>query len=292
MKASTDKLLRQFKALADPIKVRLVALCGVAECSVSELTAVTGQSQPRISQHLKQLCAADLLKRFRDGHFVYYRVPTKGADPLSRRRLLALLPADEPQFGKDTERLRVLRTQDDRVLQADDDRLLHKALVELTVARPLGDLLDIGCGQGRLLKLLASRAHRVVGVDIDPDARRFARAEMLLAGLPNCTLRQGDMFSLPFADAEFDTIILDDVLVGAGEPQKALAEALRLLKGGGRILLLASVGDKGVDELNDKFTEWAALTGMRLAKPRSIPEIKPDWLLAVATPSGRAIAAA
>ncbi|MDH3577736.1 MAG: class I SAM-dependent methyltransferase, partial [Gammaproteobacteria bacterium] len=87
-------------------------------------------------------------------------------------------------------------------------------------------------------------------------------------------------------------IILYDVLVGAGEPQKALAEALRLLKGGGRILLLASVGDKGVDELKDKFTEWAALTGMRLAKPRSIPEIKPDWLLAVATPSGRAIAAA
>ncbi len=292
MKASTDSLLRQFKALADPIKVRLVALCGVAECSVSELTAVTGQSQPRISQHLKQLCAADLLERFRDGHFVYYRVPTKGADPLARRRLLALLPADEPQFAKDTKRLRELRTQDDRVLQADDDRLLHKALVELTVARPLGDLLDIGCGQGRLLKLLASRAHRVVGVDIDPDARRFARAEMLLAGLPNCTLRQGDMYSLPFADAEFDTIILDDVLVSAGEPPKALAEALRLLKSGGRILLLASVGDKDVDELNDKFTEWAALTGMRLAKPRSIPEIKPDWLLAVATPSGRAIAAA
>ncbi|MDH3305350.1 MAG: metalloregulator ArsR/SmtB family transcription factor [Gammaproteobacteria bacterium] len=292
MKASTDKLLKQFKALADPIRVRLVALCGVAECSVSELTAVTGQSQPRISQHLKQLCAADLLERFRDGHFVYYRVPTKGADPLARRRLLALLPADEPQFAKDTERLRTLRTQDDRVNKAGDDRLLHKALVELTVARPLGDLLDIGCGRGRLLKLLASRAHRVVGVDIDPDARRFARAEMLLAGLPNCTLRQGDMFSLPFADAEFDTIILDDVLAGTEQPQIALAEALRVLKSGGRILLLASIRDNSVAELNEQFTEWAASTDMRLAKPRSIPEKKPDWLLAVATPSGRSVAAA
>jgi len=292
MKASTDKLLKQFKALADPIKVRLVALCGVAECSVSELTTVTGQSQPRVSQHLKQLCAADLLERFRDGHFVYYRVPTKGVDPLRRRRLLALLPADEPQFDKDTERLRTLRAQDERVVQADDDRLLHKALVELTVARPLGDLLDIGCGQGRLLKLLASRAQRVVGVDTDPDARRFARAEMLLAGLPNCTLRQGDMYSLPFADAEFDTIILDDVLESAGQPQKALAEALRLLKSGGRILLLASVGDKSVAASNKNFSEWAALSGMRLAKPRSIPEKNPEWLLAVAMPSGRAIAAA
>ncbi len=292
MKASTDRLLKQFKALADPIKVRLVALCGVAECSVSELTAVTGQSQPRISQHLKQLCAVDLLKRFRDGHFVYYRVPTKGADPLARRRLLALLPADEPQFAKDIERLRTLRTQDDRVNEAGDDRLLHKALVELTVARPLGDLLDIGCGQGRLLKLLASRAHRVVGVDIDPDARRSARAEMLLAGLPNCTLRQGNMFSLPFADAEFDTIILDDVLAGTKQPQTALAEAQRVLKSGGRILLLASIRNQSVVELNEQFTEWAASTDMRLAKPRSIPEKNPDWLLAVATPSGRSAAAA
>ena len=87
--------------------------------------------------------------------------------------------------------------------------------VELTVATPLGDLLDVGCGQGRLLKLLATRAHRVVGVDIDPRARRLARAELLLAGLPNCSLRQGNMYSLPFEDGEFDTIILDDVLAGA-----------------------------------------------------------------------------
>lgn len=292
MNASTDKLLSQFKALADPIKVRLVTLCAVGECSVSELTQVTGQSQPRISQHLKQLCAADLLERFRDGHFVYYRVPTKGANPVSRRRLLALLPDSEPQFAQDTGRLRELRAHDDLVPSSVDDRLLHRALVELTVARPLGDLLDIGCGQGRLLKLLASRAQRVVGVDIDSGARRLARAEMLLAGLPNCTLRQGDMFSLPFADGEFDTIILDDVLAGTDQPKKALDEALRLLKAGGRILLLASVGNKGIGELKNNFTEWAAATGMRLARPRSIPGKNPSWLLAVATPADRAIAAA
>lgn len=292
MKPSTNKLLSQFKALADPTKARLVALCGVAECSVSELTEVTGQSQPRISQHLKQLCAADLLERFRDGHFVYYRVPTKGSDALLRRRLLALLPHDEPQFATDTGRLRELRAHDDLVPPAESDRLLHRALVELTVARPLGDLLDIGCGQGRLLKLLASRAHRVVGVDIDPEARRLARAELLLAGLPNCTLRQGDMLSLPFADNEFDTIILDDVLAGAERPTKALAEALRLLRSDGRIFLLASVGNKNIADLKDTYTAWAASTGMRLAKPRSIPERNPDWLLAVATPADSAVAAA
>jgi len=291
MNPSTQTLLAQFKALSDPIKVRIVSLCAVAECSVSELTVVTGQSQPRVSQHLKQLCDVHLLRRFRDGHFVYYRVPMKGAEPLMRRRLLALLPDDEPQFEIDTQRLRELRSPDDTKPAVDTDRALHRALVELTVSHPLGDLLDIGCGQGRLLKLLASRAHRVVGVDTDPDARRLARAEMLLAGLPNCTLRQGDMISLPFPDGEFDTVILDDVLLTAEQPEKAVAEAMRLLRPGGRLLLIGSVASGDVDLLRKKYTDWASATGLRLAKPRSIPDNNPDWLLAVATPADRAVAA-
>jgi ArsR family transcriptional regulator len=292
MNPVTDKLLRQFKALSDPIKVRIVSLCAAAECSVSELTAVTGQSQPRVSQHLKQLCDVNLLRRFRDGHFVYYRVPMKGADAMSRRRLLALLPGEEPQFENDKKRLRELRSVEDPGQVSDADRRLHRALVELTVSNPLGDLLDIGCGQGRLLKLLASRAHRVVGVDTDPAARRLARAEVLLAGLPNCTLRQGDMLDLPFEDGEFDTIILDDVLAADEAPEKALLEAQRVLRRGGRLLLLASADNNDVADLRQKFTDWAAATGMRLARPRSIPEKNPDWLLAVATPADRAIAAA
>ncbi len=283
MKVSTDKLLSQFKALADATKARIVALCAVAECSVSELTTVTGQSQPRVSQHLKQLCAADLLERFRDGHFVFYRVPTHGGESAIRRRLLTLLPDDEPQFAADVERLRALRLHDETGPVDETDRLLHRALVELTVATPLGDLLDIGCGQGRLLKLLASRAQQVVGVDIDPDARRLARAEVLLAGLPNCTLRKGDMNALPFVDEAFDTVILDDVLRDAGSPAKVLDEAIRLLRPAGRILLLASVSDSDVDVTKQSFSTMAAEAELRLAPPRSIPDKAPAWLLAVAT---------
>ena len=167
MNSSTDNLLLRFKALADPVRARLVALCGVAECSVSELTKVTGQSQPRISQHLKQLCAVDLLERFKDGHFVFYRVRSTGEGAATRRHLLALLPNDEPQFDKDIGKLRAIRADGgvEAVSVSANDRSLHRALVELTVARPLGDLLDIGCGQGRILKLLASRAHRAVPED-------------------------------------------------------------------------------------------------------------------------------
>lgn len=294
MNIASTRLLLQFKALADPVRARLVALCGLAECSVSELTQVTGQSQPRISQHLKQLCAAHLLERFKDGHFVYYRVPTDGEGAAARRSLLALLPDDEPRFAEDVNALREIRSQGGRVVApvSDRDRSLHRALVELTVAAPLGDLLDIGCGQGRILKLLASRAQRAVGVDIDSDARRRARAELLLAGTPNTTLRQGDMMSLPFADQEFDTIILDDVLHDAPDPAAVIHEATRLLRPGGRMLFLAAVSDVDLKDLRVKFAAWAAAAGLRLALPRSIPSNQPAWLLAVATTADRKSVAA
>ena len=284
MNRPSETLISRFKALADPARLRLVALCGVAECSVSELTDVIGLSQPRVSQHLKALIDAGLLERFRDGQFVYYRVPTNDPDVAARRRLLALLPDDEPEFARDLAKLRTLRGGDaGESTLGEDDRQLHKALVELTVATTLGDLLDVGCGQGRLLKLLASRARRLVGVDIDPAARRLARAELLVAGLPNCSLRQGDMYALPFADAEFDTIILDDVLAEATRPADAIGEARRLLKPGGRILFLAATNSRGEARLRSDFAAWAAAASLRLAPPRSIPENKPGWLLGVAT---------
>lgn len=294
MNTSTEKLLSQFKALADPVRTRLVALCGVAECSVSELTKVTGQSQPRISQHVKQLCEVDLLERFKDGHFVFYRVRSAGDASANRRRLLGLLPGDEPQFDKDIRKLCEIRADGSVIGEnvSDVDRSLHRALVELTVARPLGDLLDIGCGKGRILKLLASRAHRAVGVDIDSDARKLARAELLLAGTPNTTLRQGDMNSLPFEDDAFDTIILDDVLTDAKEPAAALREARRLLGADGRLLLLASVGDKDITGLRTQFAAWAAATNLRLAPARAVPAKNPGWLLAVATAADRSSVAA
>lgn len=289
----TSQLIAQFRALADPARLRLLVLCAQGECSVSELTEVLSLSQPRISQHLKTLCEAGLLERFRDGHFVYYRVPVRGDDAATRRRLLELVPQDEPVFGADAERLRLLRGATSAVDVSVDDRPLHRALVELTVAAPLGDLLDIGCGQGRILKLLASRAQRAVGVDLDADARRFARAELLLAGLPNCTLRKGDMYSLQFADAEFDTVILDDVLTSADEPVAAILEAARLLRPGGRLLLLASVDVGDAQQTKTDFAGWCLAAGLRMSAPRSIPLTGGgSWVLAVATASDVADVAA
>ncbi len=291
MRLDTQQLIDQFKALADPVRLRIVVLCSQGECSVSELTKVLSQSQPRISQHVKLLCDTGLVERFKDGHFVFYRLPARGDAAAHLRRLLALLPDEEPDFLHDLTALRDLRGTAP-LDQNDEDRPLHRALVELTVATPLGDLLDIGSGQGRVLQLLSSRARRAVGVDIDADARRFARAGVLLAGLPNCSLRQGDMYSLPFDDGEFDTVIVDDVLVEAERPVDVLAEALRTVQPDGRLLILAKCGDQGTSALASELADWCRIAGLRLSPPRAIPTNYPRWLLAVATRSQSSKAAA
>ena len=294
MNDTVEQLVVQLKALADPARLRIVMLCAQGECSVSDLTQVLGLSQPRVSQHLKQLCEVNLLERFRDGHFVYYRLKAGGRQAALRRKLLALIPADDASFSEDIERLRGLRntgtdTAEDR---SAGNRSLHRALVELTVAAPVGDLVDIGSGHGRILKLLASRARRAVGVDIDSDARRFARAELLLAGLPNCTLRQGDMYRLPLGDNEFDTAILDDVLFDAARPTEAIAEAVRILRPGGRLLLLGATGQREFLDHAAQLATWCADSGLRLAPARPVPAMLPEWLLAVATKNDAATAAA
>jgi ArsR family transcriptional regulator len=294
MSYATKDLVARLKALADPARLRMVMLCAQGECSVSELTQILGLSQPRVSQHLKQLCDVGLLERFRDGHFVYYRVVSGGPQAALRRQLLALIPADDASFATDIGRLRELRGTG--VAGSDErgggNRRLHRALVELTVAAPIGDLVDIGCGHGRILKLLASRARRAVGVDIDSDARRFARAELLLAGLPNCTLRQGDMYRLPLRDDDFDTAILDDVLFDAERPRDAIAEAARVLRPGGRLLLLAATGHSEFGEHATRLASWCAGSQLRLARARPVPARQPEWLLAVATKQDAATAAA
>lgn len=289
MSSSTDALLKQFKAIGDPHRLRLMALCRHGEVSVTELTAVLGQSQPRVSQHLKQLCDAGLLDRFRDGKRVYYRLPATAA--ASRRRLLSLIPADEPQFADDLEKLRRVRgsgiaaTNDS--LDTAARRAIHRAILDQTVAAPLGDLLDIGCGRGGILKLLGSRANRAIGVDIDADARNVARAELFLAGLPNCSLRQGDMYRLPFDDAEFDTIVLDDVLGDAERPIHVLREARRLLRPSGRLFVLIDIGGVDARLMQTELAAWSAAAGLRVAPPRLVPRKAPRWLLSIATVADR-----
>jgi len=286
---ATETLLLQLKTLGEVTRLRLVALCREGECSVSELTGVLRQSQPRISQHLKQLCDAGLLGRFRDGKNVFYRVPARNR--ASTRQLLQLIPDRDPLLAEDKALLQQLRgerlagAKAEAVASQPADRALHRALLDLTVSASLGDLLDVGSGRGSVLKLLASRANRAIGVDIDADARQLARMELMLAGIPNCSLRQGDMYRLPFDDAEFDTVVLDDVLRGARRPLAVLLEAKRVLKRGGRLFMLTGTASGPLEDTQKSIAAWNAAAGLRLAPARLVPKRDPAWILAVATPA-------
>jgi ArsR family transcriptional regulator len=283
-----DQLIQQLKVLADLTRMRLIALCRQGECSVSELTEVTGQSQPRISQHLRALCNGGLLLRYRDGKRVFYRVPQRGGDSVLREKLLSLIPVDDRVFADDWRRLLELRGEhlgaSSELTEVDDaDREIYRAIIDLTVTTPIGSLLDIGCGRGQILKLLASRATRAVGVDIDEKARTLARAELMVAGVSGCSLRKGDMYRLPFDDQEFDTIILDDVLPTAELPIRVLLEARRLLKPGGRMLLLLSIDQGSSEDAKNSLARWSAAAHLRLAPARIATPKNPRWMLAVAT---------
>lgn len=288
MLTSPEQLVVQLKTLADLTRMRLVALCRQGECSVSELTAAIGQSQPRISQHLRALCDTGLLSRQRDGKRVFYRVPQRAEDAALREQLLALIPSTDRVFAEDWGRLLELRGESlgsgSRPTTIDEaDRAIYQAIIDLTVTAPVGSLLDVGCGRGQILKLLASRATRAIGVDIDEKARELARAELMIAGVPGCSLRKGDMYRLPFDDQEFDTIILDDVLANAEHPIRVLREARRLLKEGGRVLLLLSVNQGSASQLRRSLAQWSAAANLRLAPARIVTQKNPRWMLAVAT---------
>ena len=186
MLTTPEQLVGQLKTLADLTRMRLIALCRQGECSVSELTEIIGLSQPRISQHLRALCDSGLLLRQRDGKRVFYRVSQRAENAKMRKQLLALIPSEAPTFAEDWRRLREIRGAHllpaAHALPADEaDRAIYRVIIDLTVTASIGSLLDIGCGRGQILKLLASRASRAIGVDIDASARQFARAELMLA---------------------------------------------------------------------------------------------------------------
>ncbi|NBC23422.1 MAG: metalloregulator ArsR/SmtB family transcription factor, partial [Gammaproteobacteria bacterium] len=232
MAESLDDTIRALKAAAEPTRLRLLVLCHRGESTVSELVRVLGQSQPRISRHLKLLCDAGLLERFRDGHWIYYRTPSAGAAALRVRRLLELVPAEAAELARDAELADAARraaVEPETAPLTAAERGLHRAVLDTMLTAPVGSLLDIGAGSARMLKLLGRRATRAVGVDIDGDQRRQARAQLAVAGLGNCTIRAGDARRLDLADGAFDTVILDEVLGQSDAPEQALAEAARVL---------------------------------------------------------------
>lgn len=250
---AVNAALKLLKATADPSRLRLLVLLAAGEATVGELVTVIGQSQPRVSRHLKILADARLVSHFRDGQWVYYRLDPSAAVADVAGRVIELARQRDDAIAGDLARLAEIRRRRERyaltaaaapALWAEhagdrpDEAALAQALDEALGEGPLGDVLDVGVGSGALLRLLAPRARSAVGLDTARRMRVLARSRLQQAGLAHCTIRAGDMRQLPFPDLSFDVVVLDEVLSLALEPQAALEEALRVLRPSGRLLVL------------------------------------------------------
>ncbi|WP_426956220.1 ArsR/SmtB family transcription factor [Muricoccus radiodurans] len=245
-----DETLAQLRAAAEPTRLRLLALCARGALNVTDLCAILGQSQPRLSRHLKLLVEAGLLDRHPEGAHVYFSLAPR-AD--LARAVLARLPEDDTLLAAD--RRLAARLNAERVRAASDafrsagadwDEMralgLPAAAIEAAVLAALpahiGRLLDIGAGTGQLLELVADRCDAALGVDASRDMLTLARGRLAERGLaPRCAVRQADMYRLPFPDASFDAVTLQMVLHYAEDPAAALTEAARVLTPDGTLLV-------------------------------------------------------
>jgi len=274
-------------ALADPTRLRIVALVRRMELSVGELADVLGQSQPRVSRHVKILGAAGIVRRHKEGAWVFL---TLGEAAHVAPVLAGIDAWGAADTDADVARLADVRAEraaaanswfETHAREWDRLRALHvaeaeveSAIVGALGARPIGRLLDVGTGTGRMIELLGARAGGATGVDLSPAMLRLARGRLDAAGLGNAEVRLADMGALPLGDGAVDTVVLHQVLHFAQAPAQVLAECARVLAPGGR-LLVADFAPHGREELrqahaharlgfaDEVVCEWLGAAGLR-----------------------------
>lgn len=294
------------RALADPTRLRIMRLLSRMELAVGELAHVLGQSQPRVSRHVAILCDSGLAERRREGSWIFLRqtISVVSEDGLDAA-LAGLLDAAEDNDAEfavtcqaDRRHLAVVRAAREKnaadyfARHADEwDHLrsmntpaaeVEAALQGMLQGQALGQLLDIGTGTGRIAQLLADNSDHVVGLDKSPEMLRLARVRLQDLPAAKWELRQGDFAALPFRTDSFDTVILHQVLHYAPEPALPLAEAARVCRPGGRIVIV-DLAAHGNEELRERhaharlgFTDeqiggWLGAHGFIPGEPAMLP---------------------
>jgi ubiquinone/menaquinone biosynthesis C-methylase UbiE/DNA-binding HxlR family transcriptional regulator len=249
-----EELLHGLKAAAEPTRLRILSTCAHGELTVSDLVRILGQSQPRVSRHLRLLVEAGLLERNQEGNWAWYRLAERGTNNELARLLIDLIPPEDPVQALDLKRLEDIKAARAREAEAyfrrnaaqwSEIRALHadmgdvdEALRRLLERSPVRELLDIGTGTGRVLELAAPHVGSAIGIDLSRDMLAVARANIDRAGLRNCQVRHADMYQLPFEDGRFDAVALHLVLHYAEQPGRVVAEATRVLAPGGQMVVV------------------------------------------------------
>lgn len=251
--ADSATLVGALRAAGETTRLRLLALLAEGEHSVKDLTEILGQSQPRVSRHLKLLADAGLVERNAEGSWAYYRLAEDDAAELGRWLIGRFDPAD-PDRVHDLERLEATRRAQQQQAATyfakvadrwDELRQLHvpEAAVEAAILDAVGDrvvdlLIDLGTGTGRMLELLKDHYRRGVGIDASREMLAVARAKLSAAGIANARVRLGEIGDLEPGTGPADIVVIHQVLHYFDDPARALAEGGRLLKPGGLALVV------------------------------------------------------
>lgn len=249
-----EVLLTGLRAAGEPTRLRLLALCAHGELSVTELTQILGQSQPRVSRHLKLLVEAGLLVRFREGSLVFYRISEGNEAAHLARTLVDMLPGDDTELNRDLSRLDKTRQKRAQVAEKyfqenatdwNKIRALHvpeaeveSRLLELVGTGRINIYLDIGTGTGRMLELFAEQIDKGTGIDMSSEMLAIARTQLERDIYRHIQVRKGDMYNMPVDDRSVDLATLHLVLHYSLEPAVVIAEAARTLKPGGRLVIV------------------------------------------------------
>ncbi|MGA7611933.1 MAG: metalloregulator ArsR/SmtB family transcription factor [Xanthobacteraceae bacterium] len=286
------------KAAGEETRLRLLALLAEAELTVTELTEILRQSQPRISRHLRLLAESGLVVRFREGSWAFFRLPEHGDKAELARTLAALLDPDDRVMARDRECLAAVRAARATAAQAyfrehaaewDRIRRLHAAdaaveaeIQQALADRPFRSLLDLGTGTGRMLELLGPGLERGLGIDLSLDMLALARARLDRAGLRHCSVRHGDIYDLALPRDSFDVVIVHQVLHYLDDGARALREAARVLRPQGRLLVI-DFAPHELEFLRDEHahrrlgfaeetvSQWLQQAGLDVISHRSVP---------------------
>jgi ArsR family transcriptional regulator len=250
---TSEQVLDSLRAVAEETRLRIVAVLRHGELTVTDLTEILGQSQPRVSRHLRLLVDAGLVVKHREGTWAYFRLVGSDAHRTLLDGVVGAIGADDALLAADLQRLDVVRSRRSALAAQyfeqiapvwDEERSLHAAAdtVEAAILAAIGDgpvgrVLDVGTGTGRMLALLADRADRAVGIDTSHSMLSVARANLEEIGVVG-ELRQGDVYSPPLERASFDLVVVHQVLHYLDDPARAVAEASQLLAPGGRLLVV------------------------------------------------------
>jgi ubiquinone/menaquinone biosynthesis C-methylase UbiE/DNA-binding transcriptional ArsR family regulator len=285
------------KAVAEPTRLRLLALLARGELNVKDLTRILNQSQPRISRHLRLLAEAGLVERSPEGSWVYFRLAESGPGRDVANQVLQHLDRSDPVLERDGRRAESIEAERQEAAQAyfqahagewDKIRSLHvaEAEVEAAVSTALGPgpfefLVDLGTGTGRILELFGRRFRRGLGLDLNPAMLAYARAKLARAGLGHAQVRQANIYDLPLADQSADAVVVHLVLHFLSDPQRAIREAARVLAPGGR-LLIVDFAPHQLEFLREAFAherlgfagaliaQWLAEFGLELMETRDL----------------------